>query len=113
MHSAPSSAASSMSGRDVRSRYQRLFRKLVAVNMAAEVQDPSAPEEDSLATAGNLLVGAVKRGSTRNSRTKVSPIFSTASCTGNRLKSTASTTMLSVGEVSIVASADSWLDPES
>src|SRR5882672_4883470 len=113
MQRAPSKAASSMSGRDVRSRYQRLFKKLVTVNIAADVQDSSTPEEDSFASAGTLLPDPVKRGRTRNSRANVSPILSSASCRGNKVKSSASRMRLSVGDVSMVARADSWLEPES
>src|SRR5450432_558963 len=113
MQRAPSNAASSMSGRDVRRRYQRLFRKLVAVYMAAEVQESSTLRDASLTITGTLLADAAKRGRTRNNKASVNPSLRTASCTGNSAKSRAKTITLSVGEVSIVASADSWLEPES
>src|SRR5882724_3187936 len=107
IHRAPRRAASSISGSDVRSRYQRLFRKLVPVNIAADVHDSSAPSKDSPTEVGTFLTAAAKRGNTKNNNANVSPIFSTASCMGNNVNSKASTTMFKVGEVNIVASADS------
>src|SRR5258708_31951212 len=103
MHKAPSSAASNIKGRDVRSRYQRLFRKPAAVDIAAEVQDSSMLRDDSMTITGTFLAAAAKRGRTKNSNAKVSPILSNTSCTGNKVKSSASTITLRVADVSLFA----------